>query len=180
MNKPGLGMLQIYTGNGKGKTTAAIGQGIRCAGAGGKVYLFSFMKNRASEHVILEQLKPGFDYYIANRKPRGFWHKISVEERKDAVNDARMAWDKVQALIAAGDCDMLILDEAMSLLKYDIVSVQEMLGVVERCKKSYIELILTGRNVPTEIAAIADLITEMQEIKHFLANGVKARRGIEY
>lgn len=180
MNKPGLGMLQIYTGNGKGKTTAAIGLGIRCAGAGSNVYLFSFMKNKSSEHVILEKLKPGFNFYIANRKPRGFWQKMSVEERNDAVSDARLAWDKVQALIAARDCDMLILDEAMSLLKYNAVSVQAMLEVIEKCKQSCIELVLTGRNVPAEITAMADLVTEMREIKHFLANGVKARRGIEY
>ncbi|NMC28229.1 MAG: cob(I)yrinic acid a,c-diamide adenosyltransferase [Syntrophomonadaceae bacterium] len=180
MNKSSSGMLQIYTGNGKGKTTAAIGLGIRCAGAGGRIYLFSFMKNKSSEHAVLERLKPGFNFYIANRNPRGFWQKMSVQERKDAVDDARLAWAKVQALIAARECDMLILDEAMSLLKYDLVSVQEMLEVVGICKKSGIELVLTGRNVPTEITAVADLVTEMQEIKHFLANGVKARRGIEY
>ena len=180
MNKPSLGMLQIYTGNGKGKTTAAIGLGIRCTGSGGKVHLFSFMKNKSSEHVILEKLTPGFNYYIANRRPRGFWHKMSAEERNDAISDARLAWDKVQALIATRDCDMLILDEAMSLMKYELVSVQEMLEVIEICKKSCIELVLTGRDVPTEITVMADLVTEMQEIKHFLANGVKARRGIEY
>jgi len=173
-------MLQIYTGNGKGKTTAAIGLGIRCAGAGGTVYLFSFMKNESSEHVILEKLKPGFDFYIANRKPRGFWSKMSAEERNDVASDARLAWDKVQALIASRGCDMLILDEAMSLLKYELVSVQEMLKVIELCKEACIELVLTGRNVPPEITAMAALVTEMQEIKHFLANGVKARRGIEF
>lgn len=180
MKKPGLGMLQLYTGNGKGKTTAAIGLGIRCAGAGGKVFLFSFMKNKSSEHVILEKLKPGFDFYVANRRPRGFWGKMSAEDRNEAVNDASAAWDKVHAVIAEGDCDMLILDEAMSLMKYGLVSIQEMLKVIGLCKVSGIELVLTGRSVPLEIEAKADLVTEMQERKHFLASGIKARRGIEY
>lgn len=180
MSKSLGGLVQIYTGNGKGKTTAAIGQGIRACGAGLKVLLFSFMKNRSSEHNALQRLEPDFSFHIVNRKTRGFYERLTPDEQAELKQDVRLAWELIAGIIDDSACDLLILDEIMAVLNYGLISTPEMLELIDKSKARHIDLILTGRNAPQEIIESAELITEMKEIKHPYKSGVKARRGIEY
>lgn len=176
-----LGRIHVYTGQGKGKTTAAIGQAIRGLGAGLHIVMVSFLKNPGSaEFRTLGQLAPEFEYIIANREPRRFYWELSDEQKIACGQDCQAAWNKVQELIDEHKYDMVILDEIMGVIKYGIVSIESVLSLIHEAQHRNIELILTGRNVPAEIIQEADLVTEMKEIKHPLAKGIKARRGIEY
>jgi len=176
-----LGQIHVYTGKGKGKTTAAIGQAIRCLGADLQVIMVNFLKNPdSSEFKTLNRLAPEFQYIIANKEPRGFYWELSSEEETACRQDCHAAWINVQEIIIHHQCDLLILDEIMAVIEYEIISVEAVLAVVQECRNRHIELILTGRNVPAEVAREADLITEMKEIKHPLAKGIRARQGIEY
>jgi len=176
-----LGRIHVYTGQGKGKTTAAIGQAIRCLGAGLQVIMVNFLKNPgSSEFQILDHLYPECRYIIANQEPRGFYWELSEHQKTAMGQDYQAAWIKVQELIDQHQCDVLILDEIMAVIAYGIISVESVLSLMQEAQHRHIELILTGRNVPAEIVREADLVTEMKEIKHPLANGIRARRGIEY
>ncbi|PKM76482.1 MAG: cob(I)yrinic acid a,c-diamide adenosyltransferase [Firmicutes bacterium HGW-Firmicutes-15] len=174
-------LVQVYTGNGKGKTTAALGQGIRCLGAGLKVILVSFLKNSdSSEFKALDRFSPQIRFIMANQKVRGFYWELSAEEKAETWKDCQAAYASVLELIAERVSDVLILDEIMAVVKYGIIPVNDVLLVMQQCRDKHIELILTGRNAPKSILAGADLVTEMKEIKHPLANGIRARQGIEY
>ncbi|MDD3364365.1 MAG: cob(I)yrinic acid a,c-diamide adenosyltransferase [Syntrophomonas sp.] len=181
LKKLELSQVQVYTGNGKGKTTAALGQGIRCLGAGLKVVWVSFLKNSgSSEFKALDRFSPQFQLIMANQKMRGFYWELSSEEKAETWQDCQVAYASVQELIAEPVSDVLILDEIMAVLEYGIIPVNDVLLVMQQCRARHIELILTGRNAPNSILAGADLVTEMKEIKHPLANGIRARQGIEY
>jgi len=176
-----VSLVQVYTGNGKGKTTAALGQGIRCLGAGFKVILVSFLKNSgSSEFKALHRFSPQFQLILANQKLRGFYWQLSSEEKVETWQDCQAAYASVLELVAERVSDVLILDEIMAVLEYGIIPVNDVLFLMQQCRDKHIELILTGRNAPNSIIAGADLVTEMKGIKHPLANGISARKGIEY
>ena len=154
-------MIQIYTGNGKGKTTASIGQGVRAAGRGFKVYMVQFLKGTPTGE--LESLKK-----IDNFKVFRF------EEKRDFV------WNlNEEEIVENKECDLLIMDEIMGVLKNGFLSVEDIIEIINRNKHD-IEIIMTGRDVPKELADRADLITEMNMVKHYYEKGVPAREGIEY
>jgi len=176
-----LGLVHIYTGEGKGKTTAAIGLGIRCLGAGLRVNMVSFLKNPgSSEFCALSRIAPQFQIIIANQKPRGFYWKLSPAEKTEILKDYQTAYAQILEMITQQACEVLILDEIMAVLKYGIFSVESILLIIQQCRERHIELILTGRNAPIAVLDAADLVTEMKEIKHPMANGTRARKGIEY
>lgn len=175
-----LGLVQVYTGEGKGKTTAAIGQGIRGVGAGYKVIMFSFLKNPSSEFLALARLAPQFTVILANRQPRRFYWELSPQEKENTGQDHREAWLKAEDIVAQRECDILILDEIIPVVGYGMVAESALLAIMQQCRKTMIELILTGRNMSLAVGEAADLITEMKEIKHPMRKGIKARRGIEY
>lgn len=190
------GYVQVYTGNGKGKTTAAIGLAIRALGAGKRVLFLQFMKAKSySEHKILPNISPllkletlGKPFFVARKEDlnsadlaqwqdkcvifeKGKPPREYVELMKKGI---KMALDGV----TKGDYDLVILDEINVALFYELVALQDVLELIEK-KKPEVELVLTGRNCPQEIIEKADLVTEMREVKHYYSKGVQARTGIE-
>ncbi|HNV81924.1 MAG: cob(I)yrinic acid a,c-diamide adenosyltransferase [Tenuifilaceae bacterium] len=168
------GFIHLYTGNGKGKTTAAIGLAVRAAGAGKSVFIAQFVKGM--HYAELDSLKRfpeivvkqyGLDCFIVN----------SPTQRD--IDAARAGLEEVTAAIADNHFDMVILDEVCIALYYKLFSVDEVISLLRK-KTAEMEIILTGRYAPEELIATADLVTEMREIKHYYSRGVEARKGIEY
>jgi len=168
------GYIQVYTGDGKGKTTAALGLALRAAGAGLKVFIAQFAKGMEySEIKILREKLPeitirqyGQDCFIVNKPTE-----------KD-IELARQGLKEVREIIRSGKFDVVILDEATIAVHFNLFSNDELLDVIRR-KPDNLELIITGRKAHPELIKAADLVTEMLEIKHYYQNGVKARKGIE-
>ena len=169
------GYIHVYTGNGKGKTTAALGLTLRAVGAGKKVFFAQFVKGqRYSEVKAIEQYLPdaqikqyGLDCFI--------WKKPTQAD----IDTAREGLREVEEIIRSGKYDMVVLDEANIAIFYGLFSVQELIDVVTR-KPTDTEIIITGRYAAPELIEIADLVTEMKEVKHYYNQGVEARIGIEH
>lgn len=177
MNKPAeprKGLIQIYTGDGKGKTTAALGQAMRAAGQGLKVIMVQFVKGdpNSGEHLFLKKY-PSFEIVQPNK---GNCFAQPREELKAAVDKARELANKY---LTDGNYDVVILDEIFVAVNMGLMSVGELSELIDK-KPEKTELVLTGRNAPPEIVRRADLVTEMLMIKHPYIDGVEARRGIEY
>ncbi len=169
------GYIQVYTGSGKGKTTAAFGLALRAAGAGLRVFIVQFIKKkRCSEHRILERLG---DLITIRQYGRGFLLKRRAN-RLD-IKEAQCGLDEVRGAVASGRYDVVILDEANVAVQCRLMSVDEHLGLMASKPKN-IEMIVTGRYADPKVIQMADLVTEMREIKHYRKKGVKARAGIEY
>lgn len=165
----------MYTGNGKGKTTAAFGLALRAVGAGKKVYFAQFVKGKAyAETEAVNKFLPsitvkqfGLGCFIVN-KP--------THEDIEAGNKGLM---EILRIIQSGKFDMVVLDEANIALLYNLFPVDSLLKTIKsRAFKT--EVIITGRYAPPEIIDIADLVTEMKEVKHYYQEGLEARKGIEY
>jgi len=172
MNK---GYIQVYTGNGKGKTTAAIGLAIRAAGAGLKVLFVQFLKGRiASEHKALKKFK--------NKIVVRQYGKKSFIEGKPSIRDIQIANKgllEAQRAISGHKYDLIILDEVLLAIDLKLIKLQRIIKLL-KAKPNDLELLLTGRNAPRQIIEIADLVTEMKDIKHYYDSKVKARIGIEF
>ena len=168
------GYVQVYTGGGKGKTTAALGLALRAAGAGLKVYIGQFMKKRKySELKSLQKLKGNITMEQFGRA-RFIRQKITEEDKMPA----RRGFEKIKKIIQSGKYDLVILDEINVALSYGLLSKEEIIGIIKSRPKTQ-EIVLTGRNAPRDIVKLADLVTEMKEIKHYFSKGIKARAGIE-
>lgn len=187
--------IQVYTGNGKGKTTAAIGLAIRALGAGKKVLFLQFMKSKVySEHNILPQFENldlitvGKPFFIANEG-------MLSEEEKKQFGDEVVIFPKGQppenykklikegfeiALegVSGGKYDIVILDELNVALHFELLSFNEVETLLE-AKSPHTEVIFTGRGAPQKLLDRADLVTNMEEVKHYYQQGVQARKGIE-
>lgn len=177
MNKdsePKKGLIQIYTGDGKGKTTASLGQALRAAGRGFKVIMVQFVKGdpNSGEHMFVKKY-PSFQIEQPNQ---GNCFVQPREELKAAV-------DKAMALarqhLTKGDYDMVILDEIFIAVNMGLLTEAEVLELMD-LKPEKTELVLTGRYAPPEIVRRADLVTEMLMIKHPFTQGIEARPGVEY
>lgn len=176
MSKIGKGFIHIYTGSGKGKTTAALGQAIRAAGSQLKTLIIMFMKEfpygevRAlgnfEEWITIERY--GNDKFVYQGKTPG---RADIETAHKALNRAREA-------ILSGLYDLVILDEICVTTYFKLLHPEDVLPILEN-KPEGIELILTGRYCPDEWIECADLVTEMTEVKHYYQKGVKSRKGIE-
>lgn len=168
------GYVHVYTGDGKGKTTAAIGLAVRAAGAGHKVFLAQFVKGgQYSELNALER----FDDLITVEQ-FGLGRFIKGKPSDMDISAARVGLEKLKIIITSGEYKVIILDEANIALYYKLISIQELIDLVgSRAKET--EIIITGRKAVPEILEIADLVTEMKEIKHYYNKGVQARVGIE-
>jgi cob(I)alamin adenosyltransferase len=168
------GYVQVYTGNGKGKTTAALGLALRAAGAGLKVFIAQFIKKgQYSEHRALGRFT---DLITVRQFGDGFILKDGPMEKDIAA--ARSGLQEIRDAIRSGSYDMVIVDEVNVALYYHLIDIDEVLAWIHE-KPAGVELVLTGRNADQRVIAEADLVTEMQEIKHYYAAGVKARIGIE-
>ena len=170
----GVSLIQIYTGDGKGKTTAALGLALRAAGAGFNVYIGQFAKGRFySELAALKRIR--------NIKLEQFGRRcfIRVSPDKQDIKLACEGLAKAKKAILNRKYRLIILDEINIALKLKLVSLREVLGVLKAAPKKK-EIVLTGRYAPTEILKLADLVSEVRERKHYYKKGVKARKGIEF
>lgn len=174
MNKLEKGYIQVYTGKGKGKTTASLGLAFRAAGAGLKVWIGQFLKNGDFSEV--KALK-SFSYNIEHHQfglPGFILGKPSQKDIHNAKNGYNLA---LQAL-KSNKYDMIILDEINTAYSINLISIDDIKALCNS-KPDTVELVLTGRGADEEIFSLADLVTEMREVKHYFKNGVQARTGIE-
>ncbi len=170
------GLVQLYTGNGKGKTTAALGQGFRAAGHGLRVIVIQFMKGkinygelkaaRRMKNFVIEQY--GLATFVDRDRP-------SKKDRALADQGLRRA----REVIKSRRYDIVILDEINVAVDYGLIRIADVLEMIKKRPRT-VELILTGRYAPAELLKIADLVSEIREVKHHFQEGVKARKGIEY
>jgi cob(I)alamin adenosyltransferase len=168
------GYIQVYTGNGKGKTTAALGLALRAAGAGLRVFIAQFVKKRrCSEHEALERFG---DLVTVKQYGKGFLRGRGPG--KSDFESAEKGCKEIKDIIASKHYDVVILDEINIALHYGLIRIEELLDLMEK-KPAGVELVLTGRYADSRIIEKADLVTEMKEIKHYASHGVKARTGIE-
>lgn len=168
------GYVQVYTGNGKGKTTAALGLALRAAGAGLNVFILQFIKKGVySEIKALERFadRITLEQYGLGRFIKGKPHPSDLKI-------AQKGLERLKAVIASGAYDIVIIEEGNVAVTSGLISVQELLDVIEM-KPESVELVITGRHAAPEIIERADLVTEMREIKHYYQKGVGARLGIE-
>jgi len=170
------GLVQVYTGDGKGKTSAAFGSALRAVGRGLKVYIIQFIKG-------------GFDYgelyvveKIPNLKMATFGRGRFITEVPPSDKDVKMvreAFELAKKVVKSGEYDVVVLDEVNVALNLKMISINEVVDLIKN-KPKHVELILTGRYAPVQIIDIADLVTEMKEVKHPYAQGVPPRKGIEF
>ncbi len=169
------GYIQIYTGNGKGKTTAALGLALRAAGAGMKIYFAQFIKGKPySELSILKNRIPEITI-----KQYGLGCFIVDKPTEDDINAAIKGLNEIANIILSEKYDMIVLDEITIALYYKLFSADRLIKVLQS-KSDKTEIVITGRYAPDELIKIADLVTEMKEIKHYYKDGVEARKGIEF
>ena len=169
------GYIHVYTGPGKGKTTAALGLGLRAAGAGFKVYMIQFMKGRRySELDAIENLS---NFTVVQHGRDEFVNKDSPEQID--IDLAKEGFKAAKDVVKNGKYDMVILDEINVAIDYNLINLNEVIKLVED-KPEKLELILTGRYAHPEIVKIADLVTEMLEIKHPYQQGVLALKGVDF
>ncbi len=167
------GYIQVYTGNGKGKTTAALGLALRAIGAEMRVFLGQFMK--CGEYRELAMLrKLGGVVTIRQYGLPGFVLSPGEEDREAALRGLAEA----REVAGSGRYDLVILDEACTAAHFGLLTVEELLDLAE-CKHESTELVFTGRYCPAVLVERADLVTEMLEVKHYYYKVVKARKGIE-
>jgi cob(I)alamin adenosyltransferase len=166
------GMIQVYTGNGKGKTTAALGLALRAVGHGRKVIVIQFLKGKelSGERVSAKLLAPLMTIIPMGR--HGFVNLVDPDPEDKEL--ARKALGYAKELIKKNACDILILDEVNVAVAYNLIPVQDLLEVLDS-KPEPMELILTGRNALPKILEKADLVTEMKNLKHYYDKGVPDR-----
>ena len=176
------GLVQVYTGSGKGKTTAAWGIACRMAGAGGRVYICQFLKpasqksgemvcgQRCGDRITIERLHTAWP-----NKPLPFEGRLVGRMQKAIAKKL----GEIRELAAEGKYDLMILDEIIVCMVWKLARREDIWSIIE-ARQKHVELILTGRGADKELTRKADLVTEMMEIKHPFQMGVKARKGIEY
>ncbi|MFC1849195.1 cob(I)yrinic acid a,c-diamide adenosyltransferase [candidate division CSSED10-310 bacterium] len=168
------GFLHVYTGDGKGKTTAALGLALRAVGAGLKVFVAQFVKGM--KYSEFESLKKLSDFITIRQYGRDCF--IYQEPTPEDITLARNGLQEVREILISGDYDLVILDEATIANHYNLFSVVELLQVIDS-RSPHVELVITGRNADQRLIDKADLVTEMKEIKHYYQRGIQARTGIE-
>jgi len=168
------GYIHLYTGNGKGKTTAALGLALRAAGAGKSVFIAQFVKGMFySEQNALKRFPEislkqyGLDCFIVNKPTQ------------NDIAAARKGLEKVSEIILKDKYDMLIVDEICIALHYHLFELDEVIALLN-AKPAAMEIVMTGRYAPPELYEAADLVSEMKEIKHYYNKGIEARKGIEF
>lgn len=176
MPKLERGLVQVYTGNGKGKTSAAFGLALRAAGRGLKVYIIQFIKG-------------GFDYgelYTVDKLPnltlKAFGRGEFITAKPPDKEDVRLAEQALQLAkqtVKSGKYDVIILDEVNVALTLKLIDLEEVLKLIQN-KPNHVELVLTGRNAPVQVIDASDYVTEMREVKHPYSKGYQSRKGIEY
>jgi cob(I)alamin adenosyltransferase len=168
------GYVQVYTGNGKGKTTAAIGLAVRAAGAGLKVFIVQFIKQ--GEYSEIKTLKKLSEMITVEQYGMGRF--VDGKPTAEDIDIAGEGLTRVKQVMLSGKYDVIILEEANVAVKYGLIPVQELIDVIT-AKPESVEMVITGRNASPLILDKADLVTEMKPVKHYYNKGVMARLGIE-
>ncbi len=170
------GQIQVYTGDGKGKTTASLGLALRAVGRGLKVCMVQFIKGSVpyGEHFASERLAPLLTIHQTGRDNWIFRDKLDPRD----ISIARETLELSHHVLTCGEYDLIILDEINGAAWFGLITVEDILQMMA-VKPPHVELVLTGRNADTRVIEAADLVTEMREIKHYFSNGVQARIGIE-
>lgn len=171
------GLVQVYTGNGKGKTTASLGLALRAIGHGYKVFMLQFMKGskdygelQAAEKYLpnLIIVQSGLETFVSKENPS----QADIDLAKQGLKTAKK-------IISEGHYDLVILDEINVALDFNLVELEEVLDIIKN-KPTHIELVLTGRYVPKKILEYADLVSDINLVKHPYYQGISARQGIEF
>ncbi len=170
------GLIIVHTGKGKGKSTAAFGMVLRCIGHGLKVGVVQFIKGKwdTGERTVLEKFPDQIEI-----KALGEGFTWETQDRARDIAFARAAWDEGKRMIADESFDYVLLDEINIALRYDYLAVEEIVDFL-KTKRPDLHVCLTGRNAKEELIAVADLVTEMEMVKHPFRDGVKAQAGIEF
>ena len=175
------GLVQIYTGDGKGKTTAAFGLALRAAGHGAKVLIYQFLKPASldlGERAAIKSI-PSITIKILDQA----WDMLKSFDDEQAVASVRIAisntFDELTEIAKSKACDVIILDEIVFCLGKGLASLEDIKKIIESRRRS-VEIVMTGRGATAELIALADLVTEMKMIKHPYNNGISGRKGIEY
>ena len=172
------GLILINTGPGKGKTTAALGTGLRAAGCGMRVLMLQFLKG-SWHYGELDGVLPFGENFILKQLGRGF---VKVGGAETDPEDQRMvdeAWEESRLAILSGDWDLVILDEINYAISYGMLDPEKVAATLLE-RPEMVHVILTGRNAHPRLVEIADTVTEMREVKHAYQKGILAQRGIEY
>ncbi len=169
------GLIMVYTGNGKGKTTAALGLAFRAAGHGEKVLIINFMKGWKYGEAKAAAFLPGFEVIKAGREK--FVDKDNPD--KEDIELARKGFRKAKEALTSGTYDLVVLDEMNNVVDFNLVPLKDVLDLLEN-KHSEVNVVLTGRNAPLEIIELADMVSEVKDIKHHFDKGIPARKGIEF
>ena len=168
-------LVVVHTGDGKGKTTAAMGIAMRAAGHDQRVAVVQFMKSgrwRSGERIAAERL--GIDWSVIGD---GFtWDSGDLERAADI---ARTAWGEAAATIAAGAHDVVLLDEITYAMTWGWIATAEVVAAI-RTRPEHVSVVITGRDAPAELVALADTVTEHANVKHAFDDGVKAKKGIDF
>ena len=170
------GLVQVYTGDGKGKTSAAFGLALRAVGRGLKVYVIQFIKG-GFDYGELYAIEP-----FSNFKLKAFGRGKFVTDVPPTEDDFKLAKEAIELakkVVSGGEYDVVVLDEINVALHLKLVEIEEVADLIRR-KPKHVELILTGRYAPSEIVESADLVTEMKEVKHPYTKGITPRKGIDY
>lgn len=174
-----VGLVQVYTGDGKGKTTAALGQALRSIGRGLKVVVIEFMKESPLGTGELEAVKRLAPDLVIKQFGGSFLGGITPEKSADVKRAVAEGLRLARDLVEKRGCDILVLDEISHAVNLKVADVAEVLSLIES-KPPEMELILTGRDMPKPILEKAHLVTEMRLVKHHFEKGIDARKGIEY
>jgi cob(I)alamin adenosyltransferase len=168
------GRIQVYTGNGKGKTTASLGLALRAAGAGKKIFIGQFLKS--GDYSEIKALKKFADQIMVEHY--GLGHFVKGHPDPQDIEAGIKGYKRVTRIIEKGEHDIVILDEGNVAVKYNIFSEQDLLDLLDK-KPDHVEIVVTGRGATQAIIEKADLVVEMKNIKHYFDKGVEARVGIE-
>lgn len=168
------GYIQVYTGDGKGKTTAALGLALRAVGAGLRVFIAQFAKGM--EYSELKTLSRFSDSIVVRQYGRDCFIYGEAKERDRELAEAGLR--EVREVILGGRYDLVILDEANIATYFNLFSVEALLELLQS-KPEHMEIVITGRRADPRLIEVADLVTEMKEVKHYFRRGVQARKGIE-
>ncbi|UOM34478.1 cob(I)yrinic acid a,c-diamide adenosyltransferase [Acuticoccus sp. I52.16.1] len=171
------GLIVVHTGKGKGKSTAAFGMVMRAVGHGMKVGVVQFIKGRieTGEKRVLDRFA---DLVTVRRMGEGFtWE---TQDRQRDIAAATGAWEMAKEMIRSGEYRMVLLDELNIVLRYDYIDLEDVVAFLRDEKPEDVHVIITGRNAKDELIEIADLVTEMTQVKHPFRSGVKPQAGIEF
>ena len=170
------GLLTVFTGDGKGKTTAALGMALRALGHNWKVCLVQFVKGtwKTGEWDALTVFGERMTVHV---KGEGFIY--NSDDIEHAKNSAREAWQFAKELLESGEYNLIILDELTYLLNYEMIDESDVCETL-RTRGKHLHIVVTGRDAPKRLIEIADMVTEMKEIKHPMKSGIKAQKGIEF